>query len=191
MKKIILGLSLVLAATFANAQFSKGSIYVSGGLGFSSENNKNTELKSSSYHFSPAVSYFVTSNVAVGAKLNVGGGSNDISKDSSVKNSMTGIGVFGRYYFTPANKFSLFANLGFDYNTSKMNTDSDVKVNDMSIGITPGINYFVSDHFSIEAGFGRLGYSSSKSNDSNDKGNTSFGLDLDLSTISFGLNYKF
>ena len=60
----------------------------------------------------------------------------------------------------------------------------------MSFGVTPGINYFVSDHFSIEAGFGRLGYTSTKSNASGDKGSSSFGLNLDLSTISFGLNYK-
>jgi outer membrane protein len=190
MKKIILGLSLVLAASFANAQFSKGNIYVTGDVGFHSENDKNDDTKHSGYHFSPAVSYLVTSNVAVGAKLNIGGEKTQIGSVSSDSTS-TGFGVFGRYYFTPANKFSLFANLGFDYNTTKPVSSVDFKSNEMSIGLSAGMNYFVSNHLSLEASFGKLGYTSEKSNLSGDKGTSTFGLDLDMSSLSFGLNYKF
>ena len=200
MKKIILSLTALLSIAFVNAQsksegFSKGSIYVSGGFGFNSTNDKDTELKSSSYKFSPSAAYFVTSNLAVGAKLNFGGGSKDVQVNdtttATTKNSTTGFGVFGRYYFTPASKFSVYANLGVDYNSTKPNTDDDFKENELGIAITPGINYFLSNHFSMEASYGRLGYTSTKSNVSGAKGTTSFGLDLDLSTISFGLNYKF
>ena len=194
MKKFILGLSLVFAASFANAQFSKGSINVSGDVGFHSYNDKNIDSTSNGYHFSPSVSYFVTSNIAVGAKLSIGGGSQETKTGSTTttnKMSETGFGVFGRYYFTPANKFSLFANLGVDYNTTKPNTSVDAKYNTLAIGLAPGLNYFVSDHFAIEASYGRLGYSSTKSNASNAKAATSAGLDLDFNTLSFGLNYKF
>jgi outer membrane protein len=192
MKKIILGLSLVLAASFANAQFKKGNINITGGVGIKSEDNMNAEEKTSSYHFSPALSYFISPNLAIGAKLKFGGEKvTSTDSSSNERSTQTGVGVFGRYYFTPANKFSLFANLGFDYTTSTPDTKDNYKINETSLGLGLGMNYFVSDHFSLEASFGNLGFSSSKSNQSGDKGTSTIDLNLDLSTISFGLNYKF
>ncbi len=199
MRKIILSVIALLSINFTNAQskiegFSKGSIYASGSFGINYTSDKKVPTTSMDNNFSPSLGYFVTSNLAIGTKVNFGWlttPGNDGGALYEVKSIKRGIGVFGRYYFTPANRFSLITNLGVDYNSTKPNKDSALKINEFSINVTPGINYFISNHFALEAGFGRLGYSSSKTNVYGVEPTREFGLDLDLSTISFGLTFKF
>ena len=211
MKKIILSLTALLSIAFANAQsksegFSKGSFYLTGGIGFTSTDDQGTSA--SSFKFAPAASYFVSNNFAIGAKLGINStksteygvdvpqlGYLDFGGDAlEVKENTTSFGVFGRYYFTPSSKFSVFGNAGLDYSSTKWTVDgstADDKFNTIEFAVSPGVNYFLSNHFSMEAQFGKLGYSSAKWSTDGAKATSTFGLDLDLSTISFGLNYKF
>ncbi len=198
MKKIILSLTALLSIAFANAQsksegFSKGNVFVSGSVGFGSTSYDT--IKSSSFSFSPKVAYFVTNNIAIGAKLGFGSSKSDANPFTTIptvksETSTTTFGVFGRYYATPASKFSVFGNLGFDY-SSENDKLAKVKTNSFDLAVSPGVSYFLSNHFSMEATFGRLGYTSSKTDEKDAKATNTFGLDVNLSTISFGLNYKF
>jgi len=197
MKKIILTVAAVFAFGFANAQdkkekssegFSKGDVFVTGAFTLSSD--KTGDVKSNSFELEPRVAFFVTENIALGAKVGVGSMKDKTAsvttKDMS---SFTG-GVFGRYYFTPASKFSLFANLGLDFSNMK-NKLSNGKVNEMSLGLGAGLNYFVSSNFSIEAGVVGLSYTSNDNGGNGaDKTNT-FGFGGDWRAVSFGVNYKF
>ena len=94
---------------------------------------------------------------------------------------------FTRYYNKPANQFSLFGQLSVDY-LSLNDKISDAKATGFGVTIAPGISYFVSDNFALEATVGLLSYNSVKP-DGGESTNT-FDTGLDFSNVSFGLVYK-
>ena len=61
----------------------------------------------------------------------------------------------------------------------------------------PGLSYFISDKFELEAGIGLLGYTMTSStsapttntSDTQTVKNSNFGLNLTMSAISFGFKY--
>ena len=207
MKKLVLSLSALFAFGLANAQetttegFKKGDVFISGAAGFSSQKTGEND-KTNQYNISPRAAYFVTNNIALGVNLNYLHRKIDGFYDTGAfvqKDNSFSAGAFGRYYFTPASKFSFFAQLEVDYVSTKStlrgyNYDMDYKTNGVSVGFAPAISYFISDHFALEALFGILNYSSTKPN--NDEvvqgpSTNTFTAGLDLSNINFGLVYKF
>jgi opacity protein-like surface antigen len=208
MKKVLLTAVAVFSLTFVNAQeekettgagFSKGDLFLSGAVSINSA--KTGDFKASSFEIAPKVGYFLTENIAAGAKIGYKSDKLDNGTDDAT-NSGLGLGAFGRYYFTPASNFSLFAELGFDYtsydNEFFINTDGSIDVpgssfksKEIGLGLGLGLNYFVSNNWSIEASWAGLGYTSNDNGgDGAEKTNT-FGLGADLRAISFGVNYKF
>lgn len=194
MKKVILSAIAVMSFAFANAQdstgkgFSKGDIFISGSVGINSE--KEGEAKSSGFEIEPKVGFFVTENIAIGGKL---GFSSDKAEDGvadTQDESAFTVGAFGRYYFSPSSDFSLFGELGVDYSTID-NKLADVQENEIGANLGLGLSYFVSSNFAIEATWAGLGYTSNDNGgDGADKTN-SFGLGANLSSINFGVLYKF
>ena len=206
MKKIILTVAAVFALTFANAQdkkestgegFSKGDVFISGAVGISS--SKTGEFKTSDLNLSPRAAYFVTDNIALGLAL--GFGSQKIDAGASATNSQTTFGAFGRYYATPSSKFSLFAQLGFDFSSNKNEwfvdpTDgslngTDFKDKGFAVKFAPGFHYFVSDKFALETSIGVLGYTSNDNGGNGVEKTNTFDLGVDFSKVMFGLTYKF
>ena len=199
MKKIILTVAAICAVSFANAQdktssegFAKGDVFVTGSFSFGSTNDKNTDDKSSTFEIAPQVNYFLTENISLGARVGFGSAKSETNGVDTSDISVTTFGVQGRYYFTPASKFSLFTGLGFDYVTATDNLPNpEEKVNGFNVGLGLGLNYFVSSNFSIEASFAALNYGSFKADAPNAEAVTSFDFGGSMSAISFGLNYKF
>ena len=207
MKKVLFSAVALLAFGFANAQeevngnggFAKGDVFVSGAFTVSSA--KTGDFKENSFEIAPKVGYFVTENIAVGATIGYQSNKLDNGSDD-VSNTGLGLGAFGRYYFTPASKFSLFAELGVDYtsydNEYFVDTDGSIIVpgtsfesKELGFGLGAGMNYFVSSNFSIEAGVAVLGYSSNDNGgDGAEKTNT-FSFGGDWRAVTFGVNYKF
>ena len=203
MKKLVCSLAALFAFGMANAQetttsegFKQGDAFISGSVGLSSQ--KTGDLKSDTFNVSPRVGYFVTNNIALGVSLGYSHQSQDY-RDATVdyerKISTVTAGVFGRYYLMPASKFSVFGQLGVNYASSKSKIerfDSEDKYNTFDVAIAPGINYFISDHFALEATFGLLSYNTSKPDVDYDTDSTdTFNFGLNLSNINFGLIYKF
>jgi outer membrane protein len=201
MKKIILTVAAVFAFGFANAQdkkessegFSKGDVFVTGAFSLgSTKDNNGAELKTSSFEIAPQVNYFVTENISLGLKVGFASdksedNSGDLSDDSSVS-----FGLAGRYYFTPASKFSLFGELGAEYVTVTDNLSTpEYKVNGFGAGLGLGMNYFVSSNFSIEAGVAVLNFASAKADVTGAENVTAFSFGGDWRAVSFGVNYKF
>lgn len=196
MKKLLFAAVAVFAFGAANAQdggtggFSKGNLFVSGGVGFDS--SKTGDFKESSVEFSPMVGYFVTENIAVGARLSVAsmkeefGGAED-------KASFFGAEVLGRYYWTPASQFSLFGELAVGMGSYKEEPAGGGEATSKTFGVNAGVgvNYFISNQFAIEAGWAGLGYNTNDNGGNGAEKTNSFGLNVDLSAITFGLNYKF
>jgi len=194
MKKLILSAAAVFALSFANAQegdsnggFAQGDIFVSGTVGFNS--TKTGDAKSNDLTFSPAAGYFIADNLALGLRLNVTSGEDA----AETKTSGFGADVFGRYYFAPASQFSIFGELavGFGSNKVEPNGGGEFKSKTFGVNAGVGVSYFLNSNWAIEAGWAGLGYNSDDNGgDGADKTN-SFGLNVDLSAINFGLIYKF
>ena len=205
MKKVLLSAVALLAFGFANAQeeekgnggFAKGDVFVSGAVTFGS--SKTGDFKVNAFEIAPKVGYFVTENIAVGASVGLQSLKFD-NGSADATNSGLGLGAFGRYYFTPANKFSLFAELGIDYTSFDEEFDaesgtvygSSFESKELGFGLGAGMNYFVSSNFSIEAGVAVLGYSSNDNGGGSgvDKTNN-FSFGGDWRAVTFGVNYKF
>lgn len=213
MKKIIFTVAAIFAFGFANAQdtketsgegFTKGSVFLSGSAGFSSKTFG--DEKENTFNFSPRVGFFVSNNIAIGIALGFEGTKTEEFNGPSfdeITTSDFSIGAFGRYYFTPASKFSVFGELGFNVVSGKIEFDSTIgnttvssefKANGFNIGLAPGVSYFISDSWALEAKWGMLSYNTTEpdapagfTSESTD----TFSLGLDLDDLSLGLVYKF
>ena len=197
MKKLLLVGALALFAA-VNAQetstegFAKGSTFITGAVGFGTTSEGN--VTENVFTIAPSVGYFVTPNIALGAKVGFTNATadNDIVKE---KSNLFTAGVFGRYYWMPASKFSIFAELGADYSNSSFDSgvagDEKDKANGFGIEFAPGISYFLSNHFALEAKWGVLGYNSVKPDVDGATATNRFGFGVNLSDINLGLVYKF
>lgn len=198
MKKIIFAAAALFAFGFANAQdtttesaggmgFANGDVFISGNVGFSSTSEG--DFDSSTFTIAPRVGFFVSDNIAVGGRLAYTSNT-DFSEN---KTNTFEIGAFGRWYATPASQFSIFVEAGIDYMTSSFEPDGgdEAKTNGFGIGVRPGISYFLSDSWAIEAMIGELGYSTEKPDEDDAESTDTFGLNLNMESISFGVIYKF
>ena len=200
MKKVILTVAAVFAFGFANAQdakessegFSKGDVFVTGAFSIGGTNNKNNDEKTSSFEIAPQVNYFVTENISLGAKIGYTSDKTEVDGVDTQDDSSFALGLVGRYYFTPASKFSLFGQLGAEYVTVTDNlSDPEFKVNGFGAGLGLGLNYFVSSNFSIETSLAVLEFASAKADVDGAENVTAFEFGGDWRAISFGVNYKF
>ncbi|WP_299253382.1 outer membrane beta-barrel protein [uncultured Aquimarina sp.] len=192
MKKLILTTVAVLSLAFANAQdggFAKGDIFVSGSFGYNSTSTG--DAKSNSFEITPRVGFFVSDNIVVGARIGYTTQKREAPLAADVKSNIFTGGAFGRYYFTPSNKFSIFGEFGANYFSAKTELATiDSTTDGFDINVGPGVSYFLSDHFALEAFWGALGYSTSKDDGATDSTN-SFRIGLNLDDVNLGLVYKF
>ena len=213
MKKIVLSVAAVFAFGFANAQevensnfgFSKGDIVVEGSLQFGTTNNKNTEVKTSNLGFTPKAGLFVTDKTMVGVELGIGSSktTNDIL-NTELKSNNVSIGVFGRYYFLElGERFKTYGELGLGYETAKGETTStlgtvkDNDVNTIGVGLSVGMNYFLTPSVAVSFTLADvLSYGTSKVDAEGAKAQTEFNGNLNVlnnifATPTIGLMYKF
>jgi outer membrane protein len=194
MKKAIFTFSIILltklsvVAQKSTEGFVKGSNFISGQFAFSSTSTG--EFKTTSIDLSPSFGYFISNNLSIGLQVGVTNSQSSFSGTNLTKvNGFTG-GVYARYYTNPTSKFSVFGSAGLNFGSTNNITDS-LKTTNYSIGFAPGISYFLSDHFAIETTIGSLGFSSSKPDSEGADATNSINFGLNLSTVSFGLIYKF
>lgn len=198
MKKIILSAAALFVFGLANAQdktetttggkgFANGDVFVSGSVGFSSTSSG--DVDSSTFTIAPRVGFFVSENIAIGGRL---GYTSTTEFDEDKVNTLE-VGGFGRWYATPASDFSIFAELGINYMSTSFEPDGGdtSKTNGFNIAVSPGISYFVANNWAIEATLGALSYETSKPDADGAESTDTFGLNLNLESIGFGVIYKF
>jgi hypothetical protein len=215
MKKIILSVVAVMAFGFANAQdkggagLAKGNLVLTGAVGFSSVSNVDgaKDAKSSDVTFSPGVGYMMSDKLMIVGNLDITSGtkSSGVAGDEDAKVSGFGFKAGVRYFFTPAENFSLSLGGELGYGTTSTNvtlvenaagveeeviSPEDQKTTNTSFNVPVGMHYFVSNNFAIQAFWGGLGYSSSKPDVTGAEATSKINLDLNMSSISFGLLYK-
>ena len=196
MKKLLFTAAIaVLGFTSVNAQddttvggFEKGDVFVSGSVSFGNESFG--DESTNEFGFSPKVGMFLSDNIAAGLKLGYTSEKGDNNGVDFVDYTTLAVGAFGRYYVSPESEFSLFAELGVDYKSidDKLN---DAKADGFDIAFAPGISYFVSKNFAIEATVGVLSYTTEKADFSGAESRDNFDIGLNFANINFGVVYKF
>lgn len=199
MKKLLLiAAAAVFGLSNVNAQdenttggFAEGDVYVSGTVGFNSQSQD--ETKFNSVNFMPSVGYFISEKIALEFNLLIGSQKQEFGGFED-KQSQFGAGLGATYFFTPASQFSFTVGAGVSYTSSKEEedgVDEDFKSDIIGIAVAPGVSYFVSDCLALRASIGALSYTSEKADFEGAEAINSFGLNLNLSDINFGLTYKF
>jgi hypothetical protein len=178
----------VFAQKSKTVGFATNDLIASGAIAFSVIDN--APSSTTDFKVAPSVAYFLTDNFALGFNLGYGSSRTKTSNVISDDNDLLEFGLHARYFFTPTNAFSLFSQTSFNY-VSANDQLAKVKNNGFEFALAPGINYFLSENVALQATLGRIFYNTSKSDVQGAKSNNTFGLNLDLSSISFGLNYKF
>jgi hypothetical protein len=207
MKKIILTVAAVFALSFANAQDKKegGAGLASGDIVLTADANYTSisygDAKASTFGIAPGVGYMMSDNLMLLGSIGISSGTADTAGDDLKINGL-GLNAGVRYFFTPADKFSLSIGGQIGYGSTSSNLDyveadgtpvllgDSVKTTTISLNVPVGLHYFMNDNFAITATFAGLGYSSSKEDTDDAEAKNTLGLNLNMSAINFGLIYK-
>jgi hypothetical protein len=175
-----------VSSSYSSYGFSKGDFVVTGAFGVKSSSVGGTS--STSFKILPSLGYFVSDKIAIGGTL----GYVQNGSGSGIVNTATNdfiVGLFGRYYMKPKSQFTFFGQGLLSFVSSSPQTGNGSSTT-FGLGFSPGLNYFVSNRFSLEATFGEIGFKST-SVSGGGSSNTGFNFGFDLTDIGFGLNYKF
>ncbi|CAM1362620.1 conserved exported hypothetical protein [Tenacibaculum sediminilitoris] len=197
MKKILFTIAMVAVGFTATAQenakggFEKQDWYVSGTAGYNNISVEGIDSDVSSFTFSPSVGYFVSDNIALEMGLILGESTTEFFGDT-IEASQFGVTLAGNYFFTPQSDFSFVVGAGLSYISTgnEINGNEQPDSSTFAIAVAPGVNYFISERLALRALVGALSYSSTSADGSSSSTNT-FGLNLNLSDVNFGLTYKF
>lgn len=218
MKKLLLASAVALFG-LANAQISKGTLYVSGQVGYSQEENNNNDSKIESFRVVPTVGYFVAPNLAIGTGVGyvndkysatattTVGSATLVAKNEDTQSAFV-VAPFVRKYWSIGEKLYFFGQLEvpmefgkLETETSSVLTDGSVtttnstsdKANYTSVGVNikPGLDYFLNKNWTIEATIGEFGYNTAKLDVDGAKSINNYKFGLNLSAITFGVKYVF
>ncbi|MDF2552484.1 MAG: porin family protein [Chryseobacterium sp.] len=216
MKKLLIASAVALFG-LSNAQIAKGTVYLSGSVGYSQEETNNGNSKSENFNVLPTAGFFVAPNFAVG--LGVGF---QTQKDTSItttinplsttvntfetKNPAFVVAPFARKYWTLSDKLYFFGQLAVPMQfgktevenssvtttgttTSTSSVSSEAKYTSVGVTVKPGLDYFLNKNWTIEATIGEFGYNNFKPKDGDATNNYSFGLNL--ANVGIGVKYVF
>lgn len=174
MKKLVVTASIFLASiSVANMACAQNSgWWVGGKIGY--WHDKENGVSSNSISVAPELGYDFNSKWSAGVAFGL-----DYNKVESVKTNVFILEPYARYKYFSKKAFTLFVDGGLGVACG----DSD----GFKIGLAPGMAIKVSDHFSLLASVGFLGYK----NDYYNGGGNGFGFNLKSSDLKFGFFYSF
>lgn len=220
MKKLILAGAITLFG-FSNAQIKTGTVYVSGQVNYTKEQDKNTDIETQEFKIIPTVGVFVAKNLAVGAGLGVTNKKEEFNKtyssgsfasiiDYTGKTNTVVVAPFVRKYWALSDNLYIFGQLEIPMEFGKMNQDalvtyidgmsgyveqqtlsSERKYTSIGVNVKPGLDYFFNKNWSIEATVGEFGYNNFKYKEEGAKALNDYNFGLKLSSITFGVKYIF
>lgn len=165
MKKSFQALAMlcILVPAISQAQTSKGSWLIGGGITFSS--SKTGDFDQTDFSITPGAGYFFANNFAAGAGIGFAS-SKEEGEDAT---TLFSFNPFLRYYFVDiGSKAKLFANGTFGFGSAKILGDSEPFTN---WEISAGPAFFLNKNVALEMA---LAYGSLKFKDADDATN-SFG----------------
>jgi hypothetical protein len=174
MKKVFIILALAVFG-FANAQ--KGTILVAGGIeaNFNKSDNASVENKGTTVIFMPKVGYQATEHWTFGVDVRVSGSNNEstnfngggILQTNTTKSTSFYAGPFVRYTKPLTDIFSVYADMGFGFNSDKTTlengngfiTNSSVTKGDgFSVGAKPAVFINIKKNFGLNFAIGGISY---------------------------------
>lgn len=195
MKKLVfaVGMFLLMGASAAQAQGFKGKWFVMGEAGYSTQSDGNLKQ----YSILPVVGTFVAPTTAIGVGVGYIGSKDERVANVTTKNNTFIVQPLVRKYWGISDNFLIFGQAAVPLTFGKVTAeDANAKVEQKATGygvqLSPGVDYFFTKHFSMEASFGLVGWSASKpkgGETSNDFGvgvNSGF-----MNGMKFGLKYIF
>lgn len=218
MKKIVL-MGAVALFGLSNAQIAKGTSYLSGQVGYyhSEKDEFNTVRKDDVIRILPTAGYFVTTNLAVGlgvgyksavTKYKVGNAA--ISNVMEIKDTDNAFVVapFVRKYWTLSDKLYIFGQLQvpLEFGQEKLDFNSEGNGGDpilsapftqknnytnIGVNIKPGLDYFITKNWSIEATIGEFGYNTYKRDIDGARRADDYKFGISLTSVTFGVKYVF
>ena len=218
MKKIVL-MGAVALFGLSNAQIAKGTSYLSGQVGYyhSEKDEFNTVRKDDVIRILPTAGYFVTTNLAVGlgvgyksavTKYKVGNAA--ISNVMEIKDTDNAFVVapFVRKYWTLSDKLYIFGQLQvpLEFGQEKLDFNSEGNGGDpilsapftqknnytnIGVNIKPGLDYFITKNWSIEATIGEFGYNTYKRDIDGARRAGDYKFGISLTSVTFGVKYVF
>ncbi len=104
-----------------------------------------------SWSFNPSMGYMIDDKLAIGGRLNFGGG--DLINNNG-KYSNIGITAFARYYFLSlgaSKSFNAYGELGLGYSSKTNDPNVGSKTTDgaMNANVDLGMNYFFTSHWAV------------------------------------------
>ncbi|WP_312076096.1 outer membrane beta-barrel protein [Chryseobacterium sp.] len=222
MKKLLVASAFALfgltnAQTTTPAPIAKGTVYLSGSVGYSQTETNNGNDKVENFNVLPRVGYFVADNFAVG--VGVGFQTSKTTEITTttignVTNVTTGelktpafvVEPFARKYWTLSDKLYFFGQLAVPMQfgkeetevssvttngntTSTVSTSTEAKYTAVGVTVKPGLDYFLNKNWTIEATIGEFGYNNYKPKGGEAVNNYNFGINL--SSVTFGVKYVF
>mgnify|MGYP006180401957 CR=1 FL=1 len=177
----------------ADDEYETGALILKGERGMSPDQILNTSIENLEFELSNAIRKLVDPEKGAVAMI-IGHG--ELSEDDGFgedKMSSFGAEVFGRYYWTAASQFSVFGEVGVGFGNAKEEDSfgNEQKFNAFGVNAGVGVSYFLNSNFAIEAGWAGLGYNTDDNGGNGAEKTNNFGLNVDLSSINFGLVYKF
>lgn len=203
----------------SNAQIAKGTSYLSGQVGYyhSEKDEFNTVRKDDVIRILPTAGYFVTTNLAVGlgvgyksavTKYKVGNAA--ISNVMEIKDTDNAFVVapFVRKYWTLSDKLYIFGQLQvpLEFGQEKLDFNSEGNGGDpilsapftqknnytnIGVNIKPGLDYFITKNWSIEATIGEFGYNTYKRDIDGARRADDYKFGISLTSVTFGVKYVF
>jgi hypothetical protein len=209
MKKIMMIAAMMVAAVSANAQ-----VWIGGEVGFNTSTNTvkvsgvSTDETTNNFTIAPEIGYNLSDKWAVAVKVAFAHSGNNAQVAALVANwginnattNAFAINPYARYTFVKSGNFSAFVDGGIGYISTHVNGTSDFlnNINQIKVGINPGVAYAISPKVSLVAHLGDLSYQNTwckvKEIDAFDfdykvsQGKFNIGL---WNSISFGAYYNF
>lgn len=224
MKKISLVLLVILMSSlFHSAVFAqefKGKVLLAPGFGYNSNSNY-TKVDSDkqdgnsyrTFNLVLPIGYFVSNRVALAlvpgysSTNNTYRNVNSGDEEFGTKTNTYGLSFIGRHYTNLTGKLNFFGEAGLGYSWGKRNErwpqygatptieEADYKLSAFMFGLSPGLNFSLTDCMSVEATIGSLLYTNTKSKDENasDDGPADHtnSFSFSYNSFSFGILFLF
>ena len=208
MKKLILTASLLILGANAFGQDNDNGVSLDGRWFIMGQAGFNTSDKghNQTYAIVPQVGNFVSSDVALGLGIGYQGSKLETvnSNDNVIgteKGNLFLVKPFARKYWGVAKNLFIFGELavplGFGKVTNEQNLgnstfSTEAKYTNIGVQVAPGLDYYLSDNWSLEATFGLLGWNSVKPKDGDASNSFNFGLNSGVDNgVKIGIKYTF
>ncbi|WP_242917539.1 DUF3575 domain-containing protein [Pontibacter liquoris] len=218
MRKLLVMAFLVFSGTGAFAQLQQGNRALSGsvmlGRDESTQNVNNQEIKTINHLVlvNPAIGLFLKDNLEAGVGVSLaftpGSGYSYNGDNPLLPHKSTGYGLaftpYLKRYWKLTDQLYLtgMAAVTASYHLTKVRVPDSPALNTTGRGyyvgasLSPGLNYFISDHFSLATSLGLLGYSHSYTKTKGENlysatTDNQFSFSLIPKTYTFGIGYYF